>query len=52
MENKLHKFKRPLKFVFDSFKWYKKMFYIFFAGKVVEGIFYVWFPVLVKLEMD
>lgn len=46
------KYANPLNFVFESFKGHKKMFYIFFLGKVIEGVFYVVFPVLAKLEMD
>ena len=28
------------------------MFYVFFAWKILEGIFYVFFPILAKLEID
>lgn len=28
------------------------MFYVFFLGKITQGIFYVVFPILAKLEMD
>ena len=45
-------YKRPLKFVWDSFKGHKKMFYIFFAWKVIEWLFYVFVPILAKIEMD
>ena len=48
----MNKIKRPLKFIWNSFKWHKKMFYIFFIWKVIEWIFYVFFPILAKLEMD
>ena len=47
----IKKYKRPIKFITDSFVWYKWMFY-FFAWKVTEWFFYVLFPVLAKLEMD
>ena len=45
-------YKRPLKFVWNSFKWHQRMFYIFLAWKIVEWIFYVLFPIFAKLEMD
>ena len=44
--------KRPLKFVWNSFKWHQRMFYIFLTWKIVEWIFYVIFPIFAKLEMD
>ena len=44
--------KRPLKFVWNSFKWHQRMFYIFLTWKIVEWVFYVVFPILAKLEMD
>ncbi|PID83911.1 hypothetical protein CSB09_03710 [Candidatus Gracilibacteria bacterium] len=43
---------RPLKFIFDSFKGHKKIFYIFILGKILEGIFYVVLPIFAKMEMD
>lgn len=49
---KLNKYKRPLKFIINSFKWHKWMFYVFFTWKIIEWLFYVLFPVLAKLEMD
>lgn len=52
MFNKFKKYKRPLSFIWESFKGNKKMFYIFFVWKILEWIFYVIFPVLAKLEMD
>ena len=48
----MQKYKRPLLFILDSFKWHKKLFYLFFLWKIVEGIFYVILPVILKLEMD
>ena len=46
------KYKRPLKFVWNSFKWHQKMFFIFLLWKLIEWIFYVLFPIFAKLEMD
>jgi len=48
----LTKYKRSLSFIWDSFKWHKKMFYIFFLWKIVEWVFYVILPILAKIEMD
>lgn len=48
----LKEYKKPLKFIFDSFKWHKKLFVIFLIWKMVEWIFYVVVPILAKLEMD
>lgn len=45
-------YKKPLKFIFDSFKWHKKLFVIFLVWKMIEWIFYVVVPILAKLEMD
>lgn len=46
------KYRKPLKFIFDSFKWHKKLFVIFLIWKMVEWIFYVAIPIIAKLEMD
>lgn len=45
-------YKKSLKFIFNSFKWHKKLFLFFVFWKMIEGIFYVVVPILAKLEMD
>ncbi|MDQ7022647.1 MAG: ABC transporter ATP-binding protein [Candidatus Gracilibacteria bacterium] len=53
MSNKnTNKYKRPLNFIWESFKGHQRMFYLFLIGKIIEGIFYVLFPIFAKLEMD
>ena len=48
----MKKYKRPLLFILNSFKWHKKLFYVFFLWKIIEWLFYVILPVVIKLEMD
>lgn len=45
-------YKRALSFIFNSFKWHKKLFIIFLIWKMIEWIFYVILPIFAKLEMD
>jgi ABC-type multidrug transport system fused ATPase/permease subunit len=45
-------YKKPMQFIMNSFKWHKSVIYLFIAGKILEAIFYIWFPILAKLEMD
>lgn len=52
MKRLLWNYNRPLRFIFDSFRWHKWVLYLFFAGKIIEAIFYIVFPILAKLEMD
>lgn len=48
----MQNYKRPLQFILNSFKWHKKLFYIFFIWKIIEWLFYVILPIILKLEMD
>ena len=48
----MQNYKRPLLFILNSFKWHRKLFYIFFIWKTIEWLFYVVLPIILKLEMD
>lgn len=48
----MQKYKETLIFIWNSFSWHRKLFYVFFIWRIISGIFSVIIPILAKLEMD